>query len=56
MRALLNSDTYKLINIYGMDGIGRTRFAQEIGYYLFGRYKYMDGIFMFDVKKIKLVD
>ena len=45
-----------MLNITGDDGIGKTRFVKEVAYHLYSRNQFKDGIFMFNLKKIELVD
>ncbi len=56
LQQLLDKDKVRILNVYGIDGIGRTRFVQEVAYYLSARYKFKDGLFMFDLKKIRSVE
>ena len=40
MITCLRRDKIKLINVVGLDGIGKTRFVVETAYYLYTRYEF----------------
>ena len=56
MNALLDTSATRIVNVYGMDGIGKTRFVSEVAYYLSARFKYREGVFLFDFRKSKYVE
>jgi signal recognition particle GTPase len=52
----VNEMKLKMVNVIGLNGLGKTRFLSEVANYLSERSKFQDGIFMFDAKRIKTVD
>ena len=40
----------RCINLFGSEGMGKTELAKQIGYYLYVRNKYPDGIYLIDLK------
>lgn len=53
---VIKKNTTKIINIVGLDGIGKTRFVIETAYYLFTRYEFQDGIFLIDLRRVKTAE
>jgi ABC-type uncharacterized transport system ATPase component len=55
----LKSIETKILNIFGKTGVGKSRFCEEIAFYMHIRYHYLDGIYIIDIdqksniKKIK---
>lgn len=43
----------KICNLVGLEGIGKTRFLQELSYYMHARSIFPDGIFMLDLRRLK---
>eukprot|EP00347_Sterkiella_histriomuscorum_P024050 403332474 len=52
----LKKPRVKIINVVGLDGIGKTRFVQETAYYLSTRYEFQDGIFLLDLRRVKTAE
>ncbi|CDW81385.1 UNKNOWN [Stylonychia lemnae] len=52
----LKKQKIKIVNIVGLDGIGKTRFVQETAYYLSTRYEFQDGIFILDLRRVKTTE
>ena len=46
----------KIINVVGLDGIGKTRFILETAIYLFTRVEFSDGIFIIDLRRVKTAE
>ena len=46
----------KIVNVFGHDGIGKTRFVEEVGYQINKRYHFLDGIFLIDLRKAKSIE
>ncbi len=53
---LLRNPKIKVVNLVGLDGIGKTRFVQEAAYYISTRYEFHEGIFIIDLRRVKTVE
>jgi predicted ATPase len=57
MHNVLNSLTEtKCVHIFGIEGIGKTEFVAQIGYFLYVRNKYPDGIYLLDLSNKSSLD
>ena len=49
-------ENIKIVNVVGLEGIGKTRFITETAYYLSTRYDFSDGIFFLDLRRVKTAE
>jgi len=54
--AALSNETVKVVNVFGLQGIGKTRFLHEVSYFLNCRNKFSDGIFYIALKRVRSVE
>lgn len=46
----------RCVNIYGQNGVGKTRFMTQVGWYLHVRNTHKDGIYYIDIRGIRSLD
>lgn len=52
----IKSPSVRILNVWGLSGLGKTRFVVETAYYLHARWNFPDGIFLLDVTNFRSVE
>lgn len=52
----IKSERIRIINVCGLNGLGKTRFVVETAYYMHARLDFCNGIYLVDVTSLKTVE